>query len=599
MLFEKHMRKYYLKYWYFYILGIIALVVVDYVQLEIVKFLEKIVELASEEVNQTIINDINRMLISILGIAAIMFLGRMAWRFTLFNAAKRIESNMRHEMFLKSERLSQKYYHENKVGSIMSWFTTDLETIEEYCGFGVVTIVDAFFLGTLVIVRMIMIDYVMAIIAFIPMLLIMVWGFLIEKFMSKLWLERQENYDRLYDYTQETFTGIRVIKAFVKENAQLKAFVKIAKNNKDKNISFARVSIIFDVLIELIIAAIMSLILGFGGYAVYSLVTGNPMVIFNHQIELTAAKLVGFTGYFDSLIWPMIAMGQIVAMRSRAKASLKRVAKFLDEEEDIKNPDNAYVLEDVKGKITFKNLSFSYPDANEIKSLKNITFEINPGEMIGIVGKIGCGKTTLVNSLLRLYNVDKGTIFIDDHDLMECDLESIRNSIAYVPQDNFLFSDKISNNIAFSNRKLDLDRIRDAARFADVDENIVSFKEGYDTISGERGVTLSGGQKQRISIARAYLKDSPIMIMDDSVSAVDVKTEETILKNIKERRSGKTTIVIASRVSTVSHLDRILVLNDGYVEAFDTPKNLLNISPTYQKMVYLQELEKEVEGGND
>ncbi|MCR5232058.1 MAG: ABC transporter ATP-binding protein/permease, partial [Acholeplasmatales bacterium] len=496
-------------------------------------------------------------------------------------------------------RLSQKYYHENKVGSIMSWFTTDLETIEEYCGFGTVTIVDAFFLGALVIYRMLMLDWVLAIVAFIPMLLIMLWGFLIEKFMSKLWTQRQENYDRLYDYTQETFTGIRVIKAFVKENAQLKTFVKIAKNNKDKNVQFARVSIIFDVLIELIIASIMALLLGVGGYAVYCVSTGTPMVMFNHEIELTASKLVKFTGYFDSLIWPMIAMGQIVAMRSRAKASLKRVAKFLDEDEDITNPANAYVLDDVKGKITFNHLSFHYPDTNkENQSLKDVTFEINPGEMIGIVGKIGCGKTTLVNSLLRLYNVEKGTIFIDGHDLMECDLTSLRNAISYVPQDNFLFSDKIANNIAFSNRKIGMDRIQEAARFADVDENIISFKEGYETVSGERGVTLSGGQKQRISIARAYLKDAPIMIMDDSVSAVDVKTEENILNNIREKRAGKTTIVIASRVSTVSHLDRILVLNDGYVEAFDTPNNLLEISPTYQKMVYLQELEKEVEGGN-
>ena len=605
MLFEKHMRKYYLKYWWYYLIGIAALVIVDYVQLYIVEFLGDTVQVTNDFGKGIITSEdafaqVSHMLIYIIGIACIMFAGRMAWRFTLFNACKKIEAGMRHEMFLKSERLSQKYYHENKVGSIMSWFTTDLETIEEYTGFGVVTIVDAFFLGFLVILRMIRLDYVLAIIAFIPMILIMIWGFLIEKFMSKLWTERQENYDRLYDYTQETFTGIRVVKAFVKENAQLKAFVKIAKNNKDKNIIFARVSIIFDVLIELIIAAIMALILGVGGYAVYALITGNPFIVFGHTVELDAAKLVKFTGYFDSLIWPMIAMGQIVAMRSRAKASLKRVAKYLDEEEDIKNPVNAHVLENVKGSVRFNHLSFAYPDASvEVKSLKDISFEIKPGEMIGIVGKIGCGKTTLVNSLLRLYNVEKGTIFIDGYDLMECDLKSIRDAIAYVPQDNFLFSDKISNNIAFSNRRISFSEIKEAARFADVDENISSFKDGYDTVSGERGVTLSGGQKQRISIARAYLKDAPIMIMDDSVSAVDVKTEETILKNIKEKRNGKTTIVIASRVSTVSHLDRILVLNDGCVEAFDTPKNLLEISPTYQKMVYLQELEKEVEGGMD
>lgn len=597
MLFNKHMLKYYLKYSWLYLLGIAALVAVDYVQLWIPEYLGDITNIIKDKPVDAA-SQLQHILIMIFVVAIVMFGGRMLWRFTLFNASGRVEGNLRHEMFLKSEKLSQKYYHENKVGSIMSWFTTDLETIEEYAGFGVVTIVDAFFLGCLVIVKMVRLDWALAVLAFIPMILIIIWGFLIEKFMSKLWLERQENYDSLYDYSQEIFTGIRVIKAFVKETANLHAFAKIARKNQLKNVSFARISVIFDVLIELIIAAIAAMVLGFGGYAVYSTIIGENMWLFGHEIILNTGELVTFFGFFDSLIWPMIAMGQIVSMRSRAKASLKRVSQFLDAEEDIKNPENAYVLKDVTGKITFNHFSFSYPDAPvEVKSLEDVTFEINAGETIGIVGKIGCGKTTLVNSLLRLYNVDKGAIMIDGHDIMDCDITSLRNAIAYVPQDNFLFSDKIYNNIAFSDRKKDQVAIQNAAIFADVHDNIAAFKQGYDTVSGERGVTLSGGQKQRISIARAYIKESPIMIMDDSVSAVDVKTEETILRNIREKRAGKTTIVIASRVSTVSKLSRILVLNDGKVEAFDTPENLLKVSPTYQRMVYLQELEKEVEGG--
>ena len=599
MLFEKHMRKYYLRYSWLYLIGIVSLVAVDIAQVFIPGYLGDVVNIVTKQPDDAL-EQISHIILMILVIALIMFVGRMLWRFALFNASGKIEGDFRHEMFLKSERLSQKYYHENKVGSIMSWFTTDLETIEEYCGFGTVTLVDATFLGVLVIVKMVLLDWALALIALIPMILIIIWGFLIEKFMSKKWTERQECFDDLYDFTQETFTGIRVIKAFVKENAQLHAFAKIARKNKDKNVSFARVSVIFDVLIEIIIAAIMSMILLIGGWAVYSISTGNPMVIFGHEINIDAGMLITFASYFELLIWPMIAMGQIVAMRSRAKASLKRVANFLDTEEDIKNPENAYVLNNVSGKITFNHFTFVYPDSKaKIPSLNDISFEINPGEAIGIVGKIGCGKTTLVNSLLRLYNVEKGSIMIDDHDLMECDITSIRDSIAYVPQDNFLFSDKIYNNIAFSNRSIDRVKIENAARFADVHDNIADFKNGYDTISGERGVTLSGGQKQRIAIARAYIKDSPIMIMDDSVSAVDVKTEETILHNIKEKRDGKTTIVIASRVSTVKDLDRILVLNDGKVEAYDTHDNLLKISKTYQRMVYLQELEKEVEGGNN
>ena len=410
MLFNKHMRKYYFQYFILYIIGIASLVAVDYAQAYIPEFLGNIVDVIKNNTDGLVVFDdalkvVSEIVGKILIIAVVMFFGRMIWRFALFNASGRIEGDLRHEMFLKSERLSQKYYHENKVGSIMSWFTSDLETIEEYCGFGTVTMVDAFFLGALVIVKMVRLDYILAIISFIPMLLIVAWGFLIERYMSKKWTERQEAFDSLYDYTQETFTGIRVIKAFVKETAEIHAFAKIAKKNKDVNISFARISVIFDVMIEIIIAAIVSMILGFGGYAVYAYINETPFTVFGHEIAMDAGKLVAFTSYFDLLIWPMIAMGQIVAMRSRAKASLKRVANFLDADEDIKNPDNAYVLNDVKGKITFKNFSFSYPDSTNIQSLKGISFEIEPGQNIGIVGKIGSGKSTLVNSLLRLYNV--------------------------------------------------------------------------------------------------------------------------------------------------------------------------------------------------
>ncbi len=264
MIFEKHMRKYYKKYFVLYIIGIISLIAVDVAQLFIPEFLGDIVNILTDKPADAE-SQISRIIIWIIAIAIIMFAGRMLWRFALFNASIRIEAGMRHEMFQKATRLSQKYYHENKVGSIMSWFTTDLEQIEEYCGFGTVTIVDAFFLGLLVIIRMVKLDWALSLIAFVPMILIIVWGFLIEKYMSIKWRERQEQFDKLYDFTQETFTGIRVIKAFVKETAELHAFAKIARKNKDTNVSFARISVLFDVLIELIIAAIMSLVLGVGG----------------------------------------------------------------------------------------------------------------------------------------------------------------------------------------------------------------------------------------------------------------------------------------------------------------------------------------------
>ena len=596
MLFGKYINKYYLKYWAFFLIGIIFLIVVDYLQLYVPEFLGQIIDFFDNGSVAGHEKEIGQIIIYVILVSFGMFFGRVVWRLSIFHASTGIEASLRQEMFLKSERLSQRYYHETKVGNIISWFTTDLETIEEFFGWGTIMLVDASFLSLFVLIKMFILDWALTLITLIPILLIVVWGAIVEKFMSMKWEYRQKETDRLYDFTQENFTGIRVIKAFVKENSQLFAFSKIARKNKDVNIDFVRISVVFDVLISIIIALITSIILGFGGYFVYLTIKGIPLVIFGREILFSAGNLVTFIGYFDLLIWPMMALGQIFTMRSRAKTSLKRVSNFLDQEEEIKNVDSPIFIKNIKGKIEFKNFSFTYPNGQE-NSLKNISFVVNPGETIGIVGKIGSGKTTLVNSLLRLYNIDNDKIFIDDVDLMRCDITSLRNEIAYVPQDNFLFSDKVSNNISFGRRNASFDKIRDAAIFADVNDNIVNFKEGYDTVSGERGVTLSGGQKQRISIARAYIKESPIMIMDDSVSAVDVKTEETILKHIKENRKNMTTLVVASRISTVMNLDKILVLDEGKVVGYDSHKELIKTCPVYQKMVYLQELEREVEGG--
>lgn len=594
MLFGKYINKYYLKYSWLFLLGIIGLVAVDVFQLFIPEYLGKLVDLFDgSAIDKAALKEI---ILGVIVVALVMFFGRVMWRLSIFNASQRIEADLRHNMFLKAERLSQRYYHENKVGTVMAWFTTDLETIEEFFGWGSVMLVDAMFLSVLALYKMFTLDWVLSCILLIPLVLIVVWGMLVEKFMALKWEQRQTEFDKLYDFSQESFTGIRVIKAFVKETQQLHAFAKIAKRNKDANIELVKVSVIFDAIIEIIISAIMALILGLGGYFVYKYSIGAPVVIFGHTVDMSAGGLITFVGYFDTLVWPMIALGQVVSMRSRSKASLKRITNFLDQEEEIHNPENAYVLADVKGDVTFSDFSFAYPNT-DADVLKNVSVDIKAGESVGVVGKIGSGKTTLVNTLLRLYNIDKGKVFIDGHDVMDCDIQSVRDAIGYVPQDNFLFSDKVKNNIAFSCETLDMDKVYEAAKFADVHSNIQDFTEGYDTISGERGVTLSGGQKQRISIARAYIKDAPIMILDDSVSAVDVKTEETILANIRNQRKGKTTIVIASRVSTVSHLDKILVLNNGEVEAFDTPQRLAQISPTYNKMVYLQKLEREVEGG--
>ena len=598
MLFGKYVNKFYLKYGIFFLIGIIALVAVDYVQLLLPEYLGKMVDLLSDPAGGQIDYEaISQIALNVIFVALGLFIGRIVWRITIFHASTNIQASLRHQMFLKAERLSLNYYHQNKVGTITAWFTNDIEEVEDYFGWGTIMLIDAFFMTTLALVKMFMKDVPLTLIALIPMLLIVVWGFLVEKYMSIKWENRQKAYDRLYDFSQENFTGIRVIKAFVKQTQELHAFAKVAKNSKDANLSFVRISVLFDVAIGMIITVVLAILVGFGGWFVYSFVAGQPVVIFNYTIKLGAGDLVTFLGYFESLVWPMMALGQIVSMRSRAKTSLRRISNFLDQEEDVKDAPDAKDLENVKGQITFNHFSFVYPDSGKLY-LKDISLEIKAGEKVGIVGKIGSGKTTLANSLLRCYNVEPGSIFIDGQDIMSATLHSVRKAMAYVPQDNFLFSDTIKNNIAFSDEEnVDANRYVEAAKFSDVHADVTTFKNSYDTVSGERGVTLSGGQKQRISIARAFYTGAPILILDDSVSAVDLKTEETILHNIQTQREGKTTIVVASRVSTVAHMDRIIVLNDGRLEAFDTPENLLKISPTYKSMVELQKLEEEVEGG--
>jgi ATP-binding cassette subfamily B protein len=324
------------------------------------------------------------------------------------------------------------------------------------------------------------------------------------------------------------------------------------------------------------------------------LVTYDSRTYYLNTLEEDA--IIKFIGYFTTIIWPIFALASIINLTARGRTSLKRISSLLDEEVEVTDEGDIIIPDLIKGGITFNNLSFSYPDNKNEESLKNISFSIKAGETVGIIGKIGSGKSTLVNMLFRLYNVEPGTLFIDDYDIMSLPIKLVREQIGYAPQDNFLFSDTIKKNISFANDNLSDDEIAQAAEFSAVKENIEGFVDGYETMIGERGVTLSGGQKQRISISRAIIKDPAILVLDDSVSAVDIKTEETILKNIKKQRKGKTTILIASRVSTVEKLDKVLVLKDGMVEYFGTNKECMKNSPTYKRMVELQRLENELEG---
>ena len=594
MLFGKYINKYYKKYWFYFLIGLISLIIVDVVQTFIPRYLGQIIDKNNELVMD--LGKVGTIVGRIMICAVIMFLGRMVWRLSLLRAARGIEANLREDMFKKAESMSASYYHETKAGNIMNWFTSDIEEIGEFFGWGTVMIIDAIFLSASVLVSMVNLSPWMTLIALLPIALIIVWGMIVDRVMSARWEYRQKEYDRLYDFTTENFSGIRVIKSFVKQNQEIHAFAKIARKNQETNVGFARLSVFFNVIIEIILTLEMSMLLGFGGWFVYAAATGTPIQIFGQSITLTVGELMEFVGYVDLLVWPMIALGEVVSMRSRAKGSLKRISAFLATTPDVINPLNGVKLTSGKGEIEFRNFSFSYPSVADT-ALSEVNMHIRPGEHIGIVGKIGSGKTTLVQSLFRFYNVAPGTLYIDGVDVMEADIPSLRNQLAYAPQDNFLFSDSIEGNIAFSSDTVDAKKVVEAACFADVDANIKGFPKGYETILGERGMTLSGGQKQRVSVARAFYKSSPILVLDDCVSAVDLKTEETMLRNIAEQRKGLTTLLVASRVSSVASMDRIAVLDQGKLIGFGTHAELLSSCPEYKKMVVLQQLEREVEGG--
>ncbi len=590
MLFGKHVNKYYLKYFWYFFFGILALIVVDYVQLLVPEEIGNIVDNVQDGAITSVFDwKLMKSILTIFLVAVCMFVGRFVWRRCILSEAVKIQADIRQEMFLKTEILSQRYYKQNKTGAILAYFSNDLETVEEAFGFGIVQLIDGLFLGVMSIVKMFRINLYLTLIALIPMVILCVCAVVIDKYMEMKYEKRQKAFEDMSDFSQENFTGIRVIKAFVKETKEIRQFAKENKKNKDANIAFVRFDAILNVLIDLLIYSVIIIIFCLGGYFIYQTSIGN-------ETGFSSGDIIRFVGYFDAIIWPVFAIAQIINLTARSRTSLRRISSLLDEKVEITDDGQVVIPEEIKGSVTFKNFSFAYPDDPDVKVLDGIDFTIQAGETVGIIGKIGCGKSTLVNMLFRLYNVEENTLFIDSYDIMKLPVKVVRDCIGYAPQDNFLFSDTIKKNITFADETLPDSAIAEAAEFSDVRNNIENFSEGYETMIGERGVTLSGGQKQRISISRAVIKNPKILVLDDSVSAVDIKTEETILNNIRKLRKGKTTILIASRVSTVEKLDKVLVLKEGRVEYFGTNDECMIHSPTYRKMVELQTLEKELEG---
>ena len=593
MIFGKHINRYYLRYAPMLILGLLALAAVDYLQLEIPALYGMLINGMNEGFvlidGVEHVFDMNFVLdiicMPMVRVILCIIVGRFLWRVCFFGSAVKLEEDLRNRMFRHAQELSREYYQVNKVGDLMSLFTNDLDTVQECFGWGVMMFFDAVMLGIMALSNMWVMDPVLTLLSLIPMAFLLASATIVGRRLAKKWDARQEAYSRLSDFSQESFSGIAVIKAFVKESKELWAFKQLNVENEEANMAHTKASVLFRVMVMLFVESVICIILGYGGYLVYADV-------------LNAGQLLEFIGYFNSVIWPIMAVSELIDMSSRGKASLARVSELLDAEVTVKDRENVKELTNAKGRIEMRNLTFRYPDG-EYDALENVSFTIEPGENIGLVGKTGSGKTTLVDLILRTYNVPDGTLFIDGQDVNDLSIRSVREACAYVPQDNFLFSDTIENNIAFGvSSSGGMEAVKNAARMADVHSNIKEFSQGYGTILGERGVTVSGGQKQRSSIARALMKDAPILILDDSVSAVDTKTERTILENLRNTRAGKTTILIAHRISTIETMDKVLFIDDGRLAAFGKHAELYATCPEYQKMVDLQKLEEEGGGQN-
>jgi len=562
-----------------YLAGIITLFVVDFANIYIPKLTGTITDgLTARTIDW---NGVVQNLISIGILGLTLAIGRFLWRFFLFGSARKIEQELRNDMFAHLEKMDVEYYNEHKTGDLMTRFTSDLNAVRMSIGPAVICVFDATVMTVMVIAQMmIYVDVKLTLIAIIPMLIILFGEIYYGKIIHARYKARQEAVSNLTDFVQESISGVRVIKAFVREHAELRAFAKANANTKDKNLNIAKMQSIVMPLLDVIIGLSVLITLIYGGY----------LALIG---DITLGRFVAFNQYINMLVWPMLACGDAINMFSQGSASIQRIQNIFNEQPEVFDREEVAPIDPIKGDITFSHLTFIHRGHSE-PTLEDINLHVPAGTTLAIIGRTGNGKSTLVNLLLHLYNTKPGMLLIDGRDINTIELKTLRENIAYVPQDNFLFSDTLRHNIAFGVEDDDMEAITKATEAACIHENIVAFPDGYETIVGERGVTLSGGQKQRSSIARALMKDAPILILDDSLSAVDTDTEEQILKNLKENRAGKTTILIAHRISTIQNADVIMVLEDGKAQEIGNHEELMQLNGIYKDMFEKQQLEAAV-----
>jgi ATP-binding cassette subfamily B multidrug efflux pump len=582
----RYLNPYFLKYKYHFFGGIIATIVAQIFSLVSPKLIsDSIASLEdyvksnksnTQAVKDLLIENIIWMALAVLASGILTFIMRQ----TLIVMSRHIEFDLKNVVFRQYEVLTQNFYKKNRTGDLMNRISEDVGRVRMYVGPAVMYTINTIIRFTVVILYMIKVSPKLTLLTLLPLPILAYFIFKLSTEINKRSLTFQKNLSTLSSFTQEIFSGIRVVKSYSIEDYKQQEFEKLSNESNQKSLELAKVQAFFGPLMLLLIGISNLLVIALGGF-MYS----------NGSIDKIAV-IAEFIIYINMLVWPVTSIGWVSSLVQEAEASQKRLNEFLSIKPEITNENTTPMVFD--GNISFKNVSLIYEDTN-IKALNNISFEVNKGETLAIIGRTGSGKSTLLSLIGRLYDPSEGQILIDGMDLREVNLKALRDSIGTVPQDAFLFSETIKNNIKFGKEDATDDEVIQAAKYAAVHDNIIAFKDRYETILGERGITLSGGQKQRVSIARALIKNPEILLLDDCLSAVDTETEEEILNNLEIVCAGKTTIIVSHRVSSAKNADKIIILEDGQIAQQGTHNQLVNQEGYYKELYLKQIAEKELQ----